>query len=162
MGRSLPSSRRPSSMSYSSRTMRTGARSRCAASTSSGATSCGSCSPTSCPHSACRRSTPKRTRRLTKPGVGVAGLERRCASLGVAAGGWGKKQANPVLGPSELRWRPPPPPSRTPCSSSLRRRGSAGRKRSTPTEFVFPNQTPTQTVSLIPTPRLYTKDRTSL
>ena len=36
------------------------------------------------------------------------------------------------------------------------------RKRSTPTEFVFPNQTPTQTVSLIPTPRLYTKDRTSL
>ena len=31
-----------------------------------------------------------------------------------------------------------------------------------PTDFVFPNQTPTQTVSLIPTPRLYTKDRTSL
>ena len=27
------------------------------------------------------------------------------------------------------------------------------------THFVFPNQTPTQTVSLIPTPRLYTKDR---
>ena len=31
-----------------------------------------------------------------------------------------------------------------------------------PTDFVFSNQTPTQTVSLIPTPRLYTKDRTSL
>ena len=31
-----------------------------------------------------------------------------------------------------------------------------------PTDFVFSNQTPTQTVSLIPTPRLYSKDRTSL
>ena len=42
-------------------------------------------------------------------------------------------------------------------------RPSAGRKRPTPaTDFDFPNQTPTQTVSLIPTPRLYTKVRTSL
>eukprot|EP00964_Phaeocystis_antarctica_P040049 scaffold22892_cov85-Phaeocystis_antarctica.AAC.2 len=30
------------------------------------------------------------------------------------------------------------------------------------TDVDFPNQTPTQTVSLIPTPRLYTKVRTSL
>ena len=36
-------------------------------------------------------------------------------------------------------------------------------QRPTPaTDFDFPNQTPTQTVSLIPTPRLYTKVRTSL
>ena len=66
------------------------------------------------------------------------------------------------LGPSDLRWRPPTPPSRTPCSGTLRRRGSAGRKRPTKTDVDFPNQTPTQTVSLIPTPRLYTEDRTSL
>ena len=33
---------------------------------------------------------------------------------------------------------------------------------STKTDVDFPNQTPTQTVSLIPTPRLYTKVRTSL
>ena len=32
----------------------------------------------------------------------------------------------------------------------------------TRTEHVFPDQTPTQTVSLIPIPRLHTKDRTSL
>ena len=66
--------------------------------------------------------------------------------------------------PKRPIWRPPTPPSRTPCAAARcdDPRLGVNEEKSTPTEFVFPNQTQTQNASLIPTPRLYTKDRTSL
>ena len=62
-------------------------------------------------------------------------------------------------------WAHRPPARETHRSSrhaELRPATTREEKTLRKTDFNFPNRTPTQTVSLIPTPRLYTKVRTSL